>query len=80
MEYFEYFLFQALSVNTYDGLKREMRAPVPPFFNIPIKFKSETHAIMVVSREEWLYQNGNDKNDFKFEDCLSWKKLSELTV
>ena len=67
-----------MSINTYDGLKREIRAPVPPFHNVPVKLETENHAIIVVEQIEWLYQNGNSKANLKFEDCLSWKELSRL--
>ena len=52
-------------ISTYDGLKREIRAPVPPFHNVPVKLETENHAIIVVEQIEWLYQNGNSKANLK---------------
>ena len=28
---------------------------------------------MEVKKEKWLYQNGNEKEDFKVKDCVPWE-------
>ena len=51
---------------------------MPSLYNVPIGFSNQ--AFIVVSQEEIVYQDGNDLQDLKFEDCLSWKELSNLAI
>ena len=45
----------------------------PTLYNVPITFGSKNQAIIEVNQDEWYYQNGNEKQDLKFEDCVPWK-------
>ena len=51
---------------------------MPSLHNVPIGFSNQ--AFIVVSQEEIVYQDGNDLEDLKFEDCLSWEELSTLAT
>ena len=51
---------------------------MPSLYNVPIGFSNQ--AFIVVSQEEIVYQDGNDLEDLKFEDCLSWEELSTLAT
>ena len=64
---------QGLSVNMHGGLKREIRSSEFSSFSVPVEFRKETYAIVAISREEWIYKNGNDVEDVRFEDCLPWQ-------
>ena len=33
---------------------------------------------MAVDQDEWIYQNGNEKQDLNFEDCVSWKNKTRM--
>ena len=49
---------------------------MPIFHNIPIGFGNI--ASVVVSQEEFNYQNGNPKEDVGFQDCLPWEEFTKM--
>ena len=51
---------------------------MPTLYNVPITFGSSNQAFMKVDQEEWHYQNGNEKQDLKFEDCVQWKDITSF--
>ena len=61
-------------MNTYEGLNREMIPP--PFHNVPTGYQTIHNAVFGVKQKEWIYRNGNDRENLEFEDCFSWQKLA----
>ena len=61
---------QGVGVDTFGNLSRGI---TPTLYNVPITFGSLNQALIDVDQEEWHYQSGNEKQDFKFEDCVSWE-------
>ena len=57
-------------------LKRTTNMPI--FHNIPIGFGNI--ASIVVSQEEYNYQNGNPTEDVGFQDCLPWEELTKMST
>ena len=51
---------------------------MPTLYNVPITFGSSNQAFMKVNQEEWHYQNGNEKQDLKYEDCVSWENKTRI--
>ena len=51
---------------------------MPTLYNVPITFGSLNQALIDVDQEEWHYQSGNEKQDFKFEDCVSWENKTRM--
>ena len=52
----------------------------PTFHAVPAEFKTINTALIEVGQEEWHYQDGNDKQDLKFEDCWSWKDFAKMAT
>ena len=50
----------------------------PTFHAVPAEFKTINQAFVEVGQEEWYYQDGNDKEDLKFEDCWSWEDFLKM--
>ena len=66
---------QVLGVDTFEKMSQGVR---PTLHNVPIGFLTMNQAFLEVTQEEWLYQNGNDKENTKIEDCLPWEEVLEL--
>ena len=66
---------QGVGVDTFGNLSRGI---TPTLYNVPITFGSLNQALIDVDQEEWRYQNGNEKQDFKFEDCVSWENKTRM--
>ena len=63
-----------MSLQTYDGFDRDLRAP--PLKTIYIGLHTATEVDIATNQEKWLYLNGNENKDVKLEDCLPWNTIS----
>ena len=68
---------QGVGVDTFGNLSQNVR---PTLYNVPITFGSINQAFMEVHQEEWLYQNGNEKEGLKFKDCVSWEDKTRIAA
>ena len=50
----------------------------PKFHAVPAEFNTINQAFVEVEQEEWYFQEGNDKEDLKFEDCWSWEDYAKM--
>ena len=66
---------QGVGVDTFGNFSQGV---IPTLYDVPITFGSINEAFMVVKREEWHYQNGNEKQSIKFEDCVSWQDKTKM--
>ena len=66
---------QGVGVDTFGNLSQGI---TPTLYNVPITFGSSNTASIEVNQEEWHYQNGNEKQDLKFEDCVSWENKTRI--
>ena len=68
---------QGVGVDTFGNLSQNVRLTL---YNVPITFGSSNQAFMEVYQEEWLYQNGNEKDGLKFKDCVSWEDKTRIAT
>ena len=66
---------QGVGVDTFGNLSQDV---LPTLYDVPIQFGSINQAFMEVKQVEWHYQNGNEKQDLKFEDCVPWKDKTRI--
>ncbi len=66
---------QGVGVDTFGNLSQDI---TPNVYNVPITFGSENQAFIEVNQVEWHYQNGNEKQYLKFEDCVSWENITRM--
>ena len=66
---------QGVGVDTFGNLSQGI---TPTLYNVPITFGSLNQALIDVDQEEWHYQSGNEKKQFKFEDCVSWENRTRM--
>ena len=66
---------QGVGVDTFGNLSQDV---MPTLYNVPITFGSLNQALIDVNQEEWHYQNGNEKQDLKFEDCVPWTDVTSF--
>ena len=66
---------QGVGVDTFGNFSQDV---LPTFYNVPITFGSINLAFMEVKQEEWHYQNGNEKQGIKVEDCDSWENKTRV--
>ena len=66
---------QGVGVDTFGNLSQGI---TPTLYNVPITFGSLNQALIDVDQEEWRYQNGNEKQGIKFEDCVSWENKTRM--
>ena len=70
-----HFHIQGVGVDTFGNLSQDV---MPTLYDVPITFGSSNTASIEVNQEEWHYQNGNEKQDLKFEDCVSWENKTRM--
>ena len=51
----------------------------PKFYDVPITYGLSNQASIEVEPDEWIYRNGNEKQDLKFKDCVPWKDKTRIT-
>ena len=66
---------QGVGVDTFGNLSQGV---MPTLYDVPITFGSRNQALIEVDQEEWHYQNGNEKQDLKYEDCVSWENKTRI--
>ena len=66
---------QGVGVDTFGNLSQDV---LPILYDVPITFGSINQAFMEVKQEEWHYQNGNEKQGIKVEDCVSWENKTRM--
>ena len=66
---------QVVGVDTFGNLSQDV---MPTLYDVPIKFGSINQAFMEVKQEEWHYQNGNEMQGIKVEDCVSWENNTRM--
>ena len=66
---------QGVGVDTFGNLSQDI---IPTLYNVPITLGSINKAFMEVKQEEWHYQNGNEKQGIKVEDCDPWENKTRL--
>ena len=50
----------------------------PKFYDVPITYGLSNQASIEVEPDEWIYRNGNEKQDLKYEDCVSWENKTRI--
>ena len=50
----------------------------PKFYDVPITYGLSNQASIEVEPDEWIYRNGNEKQDLKFKDCVPWKDKTRI--
>ena len=71
----QHFHIQGVGVDTFGNLSQDV---MPILYNVPITFGSSNTASIEVNQEEWHYQNGNEKQGIKVEDCVSWENKTRM--
>ena len=66
---------QGVGVDTFGNLSQDV---LPTLYNVPITLGSINKAFMEVKQEEWHYQNGNEKQGIKVEDCVSRENKTRM--
>ena len=66
---------QGVGIDTFGNLSQGV---IPKLYDVPITFGSSNQAYLEVEQDEWIYQNGNEKQDLKFEDCVPWKDKTRI--
>ena len=66
---------QGVGVDSFGHLSQDV---MPTLYDVPVTFGSRNQALIDVNQEEWHYQNGNEKQDLKFEDCVSWENKTRM--
>ena len=66
---------QEVGIDTFGKLSQGVR---PTLYQVPVQFGSSNQAFMEVNQEEWHYQNGNEKQGIKVEDCVSWENKTRM--
>ena len=66
---------QGVGVDTFGNLSQDI---IPTLYNVPITLGSINKAFMEVKQEEWHYQNGNEKQGIKVEDCVSRENKTRM--
>ena len=66
---------QGVGVDTFGNLSQDV---LPTLYEVPITLGLTNKAFMEVKQEEWHYQNGNEKQGIKVEDCVSWENKTRM--
>ena len=66
---------QEVGIDTFGKLSQGVR---PTLYEVPIQFGSSNQAFMEVNQEERHYQNGNEKQVVKFNDCVPWENKTSI--
>ena len=66
---------QGVGIDTFGNLSQGV---TPKLYDVPITFGSSNQAYLEVEQDEWIYQNGNEKQDLKLEDCVPWKDKTKI--
>ena len=66
---------QGVGVDTFGNLSQDV---LPTLYEVPITLGLPNKAFMEVKQEEWHYQNGNEKQGIKVEDCDPWENKTRL--
>ena len=66
---------QGVGVDIFGNLSQDV---LPTLYEVPITLGLTNKAFMEVKQEEWHYQNGNEKQGIKVEDCDSWENKTRV--
>ena len=66
---------QGVGVDIFGNLSQDV---LPTLYEVPITLGLTNKAFMEVKQEEWHYQNGNEKQGIKVEDCVSWENKTRM--
>ena len=66
---------QGVGVATFGNLSQGV---IPTLYDVPITLGSINKAFMELKQEEWHYQNGNEKQGIKVEDCVSRENKTRM--
>ena len=51
----------------------------PAFHTVPFGYEMKNQAFFNVQQQEWYYQDGNEKQNVKVEDCLPWAEMEKIS-
>ena len=66
---------QGVGVDIFGNLSQDV---LPTLYEVPITLGLTNKAFMEVKQEEWHYQNGNEKQGIKVEDCVSRENKTRM--